>query len=524
MRTLIHLCRKDFASAKHTICGAWMVFLGFALVPAFVTDGAEHGRLFHLGAELVPWFQVIFLTLMILRVDPFTGSNSFIGTRPVSKSTMWFSKMVSIFVFVMVPCLFAQFIGVLLLGVKPGPSDWAIWWVGGVLGFGVPVTIAWIVGTTTRSAILSTGFTMALILGICLLFISLGNDMDEFRSLAEAEHLKASRSLVACLQILIAGPLLAGCWIVWRRVWWSIATCIGTAAVITIVSTRWNFNFVERLVKADLNETPTLEGLRITTRGRPLVTDSRQDGTRKTTVSLEASVDGVPNAWTAHPAGIKAIARFRDGGMIHGVCLNQATHGTSILSKLPSLGIGIDEGVSGAEPCQTKWFETESWRLADYPDRNCTITGESWVEFYQPCVLAVLSAESGAVAVQGCIRCEVENVRIGSDVISMDLTLTHLNLSSRGEPTNFRQGIALLLINQNTRQRTDIRMGGAMESRTMRTRLSPDFRIQPSRLEGEGVDPRAFLKDAKLYLIGARYGGTARVRFELPEIRLGRKP
>lgn len=523
MAPLIHLCRKDFASAKHTILGAWMVFLGFALVPAFVTDRAEHGWLFHLGAELVPWFLVFFLTLMILRVDSFTGSSSFIGTRPVSKTKMWFSKMVSIFVFVLVPCLFAQFIGVLLLGVKPGPSDWAIWCVQNVLGFGVPATIAWIVGTTTRSMILSTGFTMALILGICLLFVSLGNDVNEFRFLAEAKHLEASRSFVACMLILIAGPLLAGCWIIGRRVWWSVATYIGTAAVITIASTRWNFNFVERLEKAGLNETPTSDDLRISTRGRPLVTDSRRDNGRMTTVSLEASVDGVPNAWIAYPAGIKATARFRDGSIIRSVCLNQATHGESFLSKLRSIGIRIDEDLPGAEPFQTKWFETESWRLAEFPDRNCTITGESWMEFYQPCILLVLSAKSGAVAVQGKIRCQVEEVRIWNEVISMDLTLTQLNLSCLGDLANRQQGIVLLLINQKTGQRTDIRMEGAMGSRTMKTRLTPDFRIQASRSDGETKDPRAFLKDAKLYLIGARYGGTGRVSFEIPEIRLERR-
>ncbi len=523
MATLIHLCRKDFASAKRTMWGAWLVFLGFALVPVLVTDGAEHATLYFVVVPLVPWFLVFFLTLMILRVDPFIGSNSFIGTRPVSKSTIWFSKMVSIAVFVLMPCLFARFIGVLLLGLDLGLSDWAIWWVGNVLGFGVPATIAWIVGTTTRGMILSTGLTMALFLGICLLFISLGNDMDEFRFLAAAEHLEASRSLVACLLILIAGPLLAGCWIVGRRVWWSFATYIGTAVVITFVSTRWNFNFVERLVKADLNETPTSENLRISTRGRPLVTDSRWDGTRMTTVFLEASVDGVPNTWIAHPAGIKATARFRDGRMIHSVCLNQATHGEDILSKLPSIGIRIDEGLSGAESCRTKWFETESWRLSDLPDRNCTITGESWMEFYQPCILAVLSAKSGAVAVKGGTRCELDEVRIWKNVISMDLTLTQLNLSSRRYLANLQQGIALFLINQETGQRTNIRMEGAMGVRAMKTRLTPDFRIQSSGSDGEAVDPRTFLKDAKLYLIGARYGGTGRVSFEIPEIRLKQK-
>ena len=38
-----------------------------------------------------------------------------------------------------------------------------------------------------------------------------------------------------------------------------------------------------------------------------------------------------------------------------------------------------------------------------------------------------------------------------------------------------------------------------------------------------GEFTRAFLKDAKLYLIGARYGGTGRVSFEIPEIRLERR-
>jgi hypothetical protein len=84
--------------------------------------------------------------------------------------------------------------------------------------------------------------------------------------------------------------------------------------------------------------------------------------------------------------------------------------------------------------------------------------------------------------------------------------------------------IEILLINRKTGEHTTIgRMSGSSSAGPGWMTLRRDLRIDdwPDR---QTSDPQTFLKDARLYLIGHRYGGTVRVPFEIPEIELNPGP
>jgi hypothetical protein len=113
MATLIHLCRKDYSFAKHSLSGSWVVFLVAALMPRFITGALAEAAVAMLGPLLaVQYFQIFASSLKILRADSYSGGNAFIGTRPVTMTMLWLSKLVSIAAFLLLPWLLAHVIGV----------------------------------------------------------------------------------------------------------------------------------------------------------------------------------------------------------------------------------------------------------------------------------------------------------------------------------------------------------------------------------------------------------------------------
>ncbi|MCB1132619.1 MAG: ABC-2 transporter permease, partial [Verrucomicrobiae bacterium] len=176
MATLIHLCRKDFAFARNGLFGAWAVFLAAALVPLVITGALVEAAAPILGLLLaVQYFQIFAATLKILRADSYSGGDAFIGTRPVTRNTLWLSKVLSITAFVLVPWLLVKAFGVIALRLQLTPGDWLLYIIETTLVFGIPASIAWIVGTHTRGFIGSTVLTMVLAALVLWLAVAIFN-------------------------------------------------------------------------------------------------------------------------------------------------------------------------------------------------------------------------------------------------------------------------------------------------------------------------------------------------------------
>lgn len=523
MATLIHLCRKDFSFAKHALFGAWAVFLVAALMPAFITGALVDAAAPILGLVFAAsLFQVFAATLKILRADSFTGGHAFIGTRPVTMTMLWLSKLVATAALVLLPWLLVQTTGVWALRLHLTPSDWMLFLAEKTLLFGMPAAIALVIGAHTRNFGWAALLTIAFAAAIVWLAASIYGRPGALNFITEARHLKASQWLVAQVLVSIAGILLAWLWMTCQRPAWSVAAGALSLLVIAGVSTQWKANFVNRLALSDADGNPATSILRITWLGEPRVSSRSQNDVSFTTVIREAQVDGVPEGWLANPSGIRSNARFRDGAMIAGEAVNSHTYGDYSRALLPTLGVELplNHPESPNQDSWKTWFEGETSLLRDRDDTTSKITGKCMVELYQPVVLANLPAESGASASHGRFRYGIEQVEASTGGISLKLTVCGVDLTSRGDRMEKQDEIEILLINPKTGEHTSIgyRNGstnGGFGWMTMRRNLRIDD--WPDR---KTSDPQTFLKNARLYLIGSRHGGTIRVPFEIPEILL----
>ncbi len=523
MATLIHLCRKDFSFAKHALWGAWAVFLLAALMPAFITGALVDAAAPILGLlYIVPLFLIFSTTLRILRADPLTGGNAFISTRPVTMTMLWFSKLVTIAAFLLLPWLLAQVIGVWVLRVHLTPADWVLFLVEKSLLFGLPASIALIVGTHTRHFVWGTMLFIAFNALLLWLAVTLFNRPGGLNFIAEARHLKVSQWLVAQSLIPIAAILLAWLWMTLRRMSWSIGAGGIALAGIAIVSTQWQVNFVKPLAISEADAPPAMNDLRIAWLGDSRISSSSRNRVSLTSVTREAKVEGVPNGWLANPSGVRANARFRDGSMIAGEATHSRHMGDASRALLPSLDVNLqsrhpDLSVLGRWPT---WFETPTSLLRDRADLTCTISGECMVELDQPVVLANLPAQSGTSTSSGRFRYRIEQVAASGSEISVKFTVSGVDLTSRADPMNKHDEIEILLINPKTSEHTALGPGSSSSqivpgwmtmTYTLRIDDWPDKQIS---------DPQTFLKDARLYLIGRRHGRTIRVPFEMRDIEL----
>ncbi len=523
MNLIIHLCRKDFSFAKHALWGAWAMFLLAALMPAFLTGalvdaaGAILGLLY-----VVPLFLIFSTTLRILSADTLTGGNAFISTRPVTMTKLWFSKLVAITALLLLPWLLAQVIGVWMLRVHLTPADWILFLAEKTLLFGLPASIALIVGTHTRHFVWGTMLFIAFNALLLWLAVTIFNRPGGLNFITEARLLKASQWLVAQSLIPIAAILLAWLWMARRRISWSIGAGGIALAAIAIVSTQWQVNFVKPLAISEVDRIPTAHDLRIAWLGDSHISSSSRNRVSLTSVTREAKVAGTPTGWLANPSGVRADARFRDGSMIAAQATHSRHTGDYSRAMLPSLVVEVPlkHPRSLNLGHWATWFETPTSLLRDRTDTTCTISGECMVELDQPVVLANLPAQSGASASRGRFRYRIEQVAASGAEISVKFTVSGVDLTSRADPMNKHVEIEILLINPKTREYTALGLGSSSSqnvpgwmTRTHSLRIDdwPDKQTS---------DPQIFLKDARIYLIGRRHGGTVRVPFEMRDIEL----
>jgi len=523
MATLIHLCRKDYSFAKHVLLGSWAMFLVAALMPAFITGALVDAAAPILGLVFAaPLFLVFAATLRILRADSFTGGNAFIGTRPVTMTLLGLSKLIAIAVFVLWPYLLAQVIGVLALRVHLTPADWVLFLAEKKLLFGLPAAIALIVGTHTRNFVWTTMLTIAFAALMIWLAATIFGRPGGFNFITEARHLKASQWLVAQVLISSAAILLAWLWMAQRRMSWSIGAGLLALAVVAGVSTQWKVNFVSLLARSEVDANIVASDLRIAWLGEPRISGSSRNNVPFTTVIRDVKVDGVPDGWMASPSDVRSTARFPDGGIIAGEATNSRYYGDSSRALLPSLGVELPlkHSIRSGDGRGLTWFETATSLLRDHIDPTATISGECMIELAQPVILANLPAQSGTSASHGRFRYRIEQVEASGGGISLKLAVYGVDLASRGDWRNRQDDIEILLINRKTGEHTTIgRMSGSSSGGPGWLTMRRDLRIDdwPDR---QTSDPQTFLKDARLYLIGRRHGGTVRVPFEIPDIEL----
>ncbi|MCP5534034.1 MAG: hypothetical protein H7A48_12755 [Akkermansiaceae bacterium] len=524
MATLIHLCRKDFAFARNGLFGAWAVFLAAALVPLVITGALVEAAAPILGLLLaVQYFQIFAATLKILRADSYSGGDAFIGTRPVTRNTLWLSKLLSITAFVLVPWLLEKTLGVIALRLELSPGDWLLYFIETTLVFGIPASIAWIVGTHTRGFIGSTMLTMVLAALVLWLAVAIFNRPGGFQFVEEARLLKASRWLLAQGLILLAGPLLAWGFIAKKRPVLSIAAGVVAVTLIAVASTGWQWNFARPLAVSGADAAPFTDPLEISWLDAPRISRLTRNGVEFTTVVRGARIDGAPDTWLACPTGVKSAARFPDGGVITSEAINSPYFGDASRTLLPSLGIHSPED----DPATVErwrnhvWFEGNTMELQNRPAKTATITGEARVEIYQPVVLADLPARAGANAATGRFRYRIGRIEPSpGGGIAVEVSAVGTSLLSRGDMRNPYNEIEILIVNPRTGRHTTLGSGSGSSSATFGWWCQKKQISIETNDPDERIDPVEFLKGARFYLIDRTYRGTVSVPFEIPEFRL----
>lgn len=194
MKTLIHLCKKDFAFAKFWLNGVWVALALVAIFPA-VLDARLAIPLLLLN-WIAPLLLVFAATLKIMRGDPLTGSNGFLGTRPLSGPFLLATKLTSTAVFVLIPALLASMFGAIALRVDLSPGDYGLLMMEKFLGYGLAISVALLVGTHNRGIGMATVLTITMGVLLVWLFASIHGRPGGFQFIAEGRNLKTSQWLL----------------------------------------------------------------------------------------------------------------------------------------------------------------------------------------------------------------------------------------------------------------------------------------------------------------------------------------
>lgn len=517
MNTLIHLCRKDFSFARPALWGAWAVFLVAALMPRFITGALVEAAAPILGLlQVAQYFQIFSATLKILRADTYSGGHAFIGTRPVTKSTLWLSKILGISVFVLFPWWITTCVGVLASGIRLSPSDWILLVAEKTLFAGSIASIALVVGTHARHFVRTLLLTIALGAAMLYLAVFVFNRPGVLNFTMDAGHLKVAKWLVLQGMVTVSGLWLSRHWIVKRNPVTSFIRAVACVACIGLCSAFWSLNFVEPLAAAGTDAKPEISWTTA-----PQIASSTRNGEAYSSVQRGANFLRVPETWSALPAGVRSEARFADGGVIASMTSNSPTYGNFTQSLLPSLGIrdGVDSTIP-IDPQSFTWFDCTDRLLRGKNGQSFSLSGEAMVELFEPIVLAELPARSGESAVSGRSRYRIERVAAATDAsVTVEISATGAAIHSRGGG-NLPDSVEILLVNARGGQHTRIgHMSGSSSAA-----FGWFYRRNQIPIEGSGageqIDAREFLKGARLYLIGRRYHGTVRVPFQMPEIRL----
>lgn len=529
MNTLIHLCKKDFVYAKPWILGAWFALAAGTFLPALMpADGVP-----------LPWAPIrewipallIFLTsTRIIHCDPFTSTTSFIATRPVRPMLLLGGKLAYIACALILPAALLALVHPTLMGVELTAVEHLLLFLEKALYFAVVAAAAVLVSVLTRRV-----GTMALLSAIILILIgslvgmAFGRPVQLFGRTLEAQHLHTSAWLVIQVFLMVAAIAIAMSRAAKCR--WSVTAAMFVLAAGSLIGIGkgWKWNFVEQLAKAApvgqiLPAEPALVWL-----GEPrLVSYEKRASIPYAQVTRPHRIEGLKDGWKAKLVESKSEARFADGTVWKS---HRASRGDPFESfaadVLPQIGIDLSKAhnLQPSDPFAFRvLFECEETRLLPLRDRHASIHGTATFQLYRPFIAAEMPAKAGATAVSGRSQFRIDSLSMIDGQISLSFGIRGIALKSKGDGAGGFLPVDLLFMNPETKQIAFQGGGGGSSG------IGDDWKVlnrsywldQHQRTtSGEKTD--AFLKGARLYIIGKRYGGTINLPFEIPEMLLEEK-
>ncbi len=527
MNTLLHLCKKDFTFAKPWILGTWFA-LAISNVLPWISPEGKAGELFMMIRLLAPAVMVFLASTQIIHCDSFVGTSGFMGTRPVRAATLLRNKLVLIAFVLVLPAVGFALLHAACMRVNLSALEWLLLFIENWLYFSL------IAGAAVAYAVISRNVGIMVILIIAtpflfLMLLALFNLNWPFGNSLENQHLKASFQLVAQAFLSVAAVAIAMSWVALRRIWLTAAGFLLCAAFLVAPGVFWKWNFVDNLSKdvspQDIvSDSPSIEWAGAAT----FSLHSMIDDTPYWQVSRPGRVAGPGKDWTGRLISFKSEAHFRDGNVM------KSERDTSIdlsgdvsLVILPELGIDLTgkqfSRVSGSSLTWTV-FVFEKSRIQKLSDHRATIRGTGTFQLDQPFILAEVPAQVGASVVSGRTRYRIDHVSIAETQISIELSGRGVPLTTFGDRAKRLYETKFLLVNPDTQEFATVsnsagfsRAGGEWET------IRKTFSINQQLDSAPRAHAEKFLKGARLYILGTRYGGSIELPFEIPEMLLEEK-
>jgi hypothetical protein len=531
MKTAILFWKKDFAHSKPWLIGAWFAFALGNLLPWVLPDRGIDVPSFAFG-WMIPTVVIYLTCIRIIGSDPFVGSNGFIGTRPVLARHLLGYKLSFIVLALFLPAMAFAFLTPALLRIHLSWSDGLLFFIERSIDFWDAAAVAVLVAVVTRriGAIALASVIFVVLIGLLIREFSTRDFA--FSALSEDMHLWTSALLAARTLLPLAALATAMTWVASRRIWQTVVIFLTCAALLASLKGVWKWNFVDALSKAVNESQVVVEKPGLLWLDRPWFgSNNSRDGIRYSQVTRSGRVTGLKDGWLGTLEKFVSEARLKNGTVWKSSGAGSSdlfsfveSHGSSFL---PRLGIDLSEkGASVIQGNPVGWtlFECEKSRLAKITDYRASIRGIGRFKLYQPYIVADFPAKAGATAVAGRFRLQIESLSIVDGQITTRLGVRGLPLKSRGDGVGLEYRLELLFGNRVTQEFGRLLNGnGGADLGSERSHLDQQLLLENRDGPVKNPDIPRFLKDARIYIIGTRYGGTLSLPYEIPEMVLEEK-
>lgn len=528
MKTLIHLCKKDFAFAKPWIVGTWLAFAIGNILP-WVSPAGEASLPFVMIRLLAPAVMIFLASTRIIHCDPFVGSSGFMGTRPLRATTLLRNKVILIALVLVLPAVGVALLHAACMRVQLSASDYLLLFIENCLCFALIAGAAVVFSVVTRGVGVMA-ISIVGTLSMLLLIVAFYAPPKPFGVSLEDRHLLASVWLVAQAFLPIAAVAIAMSWVARRRIWMTAAVSLLSAGILITLVKRWNWNFVETMSKDATAAEIVSERAEVQWTGAPRFgSNSSRNNITYSQVTRPGRVTGLKDGWTGKLVKFQSQARFADSAV-------WTSEGISVLfqfddlapAMLPQLGIQVSEDhPMRLNKKSWNWplFECEESRLQKMPGRIASIYGIGIFQLYQPVVLVELPAQAGASAVRGRFLYRIDSLNAFEGQISVKFSIRGVALSSKGDGSKALQPVELLLVNPSTKEFTNTSGSGwsSITGGELMTFSKTVLIDSQSASASRPDDAEEFLKNARLYILGIRYGGNIVLPYEISEMKLEEK-
>lgn len=529
MNTLIHLCKKDFTFAKPWIFGTWLALAAGTFLPAIMPA---------VGAPL-PWAAIrvwipallIFLTsTRIIHCDPFTGTTAFIATRPVRSMDLLGGKLAFITCTLILPAALLALFHPALMGVALTATEHLFLFFEKALYFAVFAAASVLVSLLTRrvGTMVLASAVILIVIGILVRF-AFGRPGQMFGRTLEEHHLHASIWLV--IQVLLVIAALAIAMSRAARLRWPVTAAMFVLAAGSFIGIAkgWKWNFVEQLAKdAPLGQILATEPKLIWLDEPRLVSYEMRESIPYAQVIRPHRIEGLKDGWRAKLVESASEARFTDGA----VWKSRRAASPSPFEKfaadvLPQLGIAPSEASKQnlADPFTFRvLFECEKSQLSSLRQPRASIHGSGTFQLYRPFIAAEMPAKVGAMAASGRSQFRIDSLSVIDGRISLGFSTRGIALKSKGDGAGGIQPLELVLMNPETKQIAKFGGGGgSARSGDDWNTFNRSYWLDQNPGDASRPDADAFLKNARVFVIGMRYGGNISLPYEIPEMLLEEK-